>query len=87
MIQRLNVTALDLNLFLFCLSVRSTTYYLADRRYDMLPAVLSADLCSLLGGVDRSVNSTSPGFGRCKVNLLVNMLKHAIFTSVCTGMP
>ncbi|KAJ8271965.1 hypothetical protein COCON_G00108240 [Conger conger] len=32
---------------------RSTTYYLADRRYDMLPAVLSADLCSLLGGVDR----------------------------------
>lgn len=37
---------------------RATTYYLADRRYDMLPAVLSADLCSLLGGVDRSVNAT-----------------------------
>ncbi|XP_028257661.1 DIS3-like exonuclease 1 [Parambassis ranga] len=33
--------------------MRATTYYLADRRYDMLPAVLSADLCSLLGGVDR----------------------------------
>ncbi|KAM7015861.1 DIS3-like exonuclease 1 [Tautogolabrus adspersus] len=32
---------------------RATTYYLADRRYDMLPAALSADLCSLLGGVDR----------------------------------
>ncbi|KAG9260850.1 DIS3-like exonuclease 1 isoform X1 [Astyanax mexicanus] len=32
---------------------RATTYYLADRRYDMLPTVLSADLCSLLGGVDR----------------------------------
>ncbi|XP_047218786.1 DIS3-like exonuclease 1 isoform X1 [Girardinichthys multiradiatus] len=32
---------------------RATTYYLADRRHDMLPAVLSADLCSLLGGVDR----------------------------------
>ncbi|KAJ3593004.1 hypothetical protein NHX12_005342 [Muraenolepis orangiensis] len=32
---------------------RATTYYLADRRYDMLPAVLSGDLCSLLGGVDR----------------------------------
>ncbi|XP_034143266.1 DIS3-like exonuclease 1 isoform X2 [Esox lucius] len=32
---------------------RATTYYLADRRYDMLPAVLSADVCSLLGGVDR----------------------------------
>ncbi|KAG3262115.1 DIS3 like exosome 3'-5' exoribonuclease, transcript variant X4 [Ictidomys tridecemlineatus] len=33
---------------------RATTYYLADRRYDMLPSILSADLCSLLGGVDRS---------------------------------
>ncbi|XP_075714430.1 DIS3-like exonuclease 1 isoform X1 [Rhinoderma darwinii] len=32
---------------------RATTYYLADRRYDMLPHILSADLCSLLGGVDR----------------------------------
>ncbi|CAJ1050140.1 DIS3-like exonuclease 1 [Xyrichtys novacula] len=32
---------------------RATTYYLADRRFDMLPAVLSAELCSLLGGVDR----------------------------------
>ncbi|XP_044781337.2 DIS3-like exonuclease 1 isoform X3 [Bubalus bubalis] len=32
---------------------RATTYYLADRRYDMLPAILSADVCSLLGGVDR----------------------------------
>ncbi|XP_036161379.1 DIS3-like exonuclease 1 isoform X4 [Myotis myotis] len=33
---------------------RATTYYLADRRYDMLPSILSSDLCSLLGGVDRS---------------------------------
>ncbi|KNC52176.1 exosome complex exonuclease RRP44 [Thecamonas trahens ATCC 50062] len=32
---------------------RGTTVYLADRRYDMLPAVLSEDLCSLRGGVDR----------------------------------
>ncbi|XP_053450314.1 DIS3-like exonuclease 1 isoform X2 [Nycticebus coucang] len=32
---------------------RATTYYLADRRYDMLPSILSADLCSLLGGTDR----------------------------------
>ncbi|XP_032198846.1 DIS3-like exonuclease 1 isoform X3 [Mustela erminea] len=32
---------------------RAITYYLADRRYDMLPSILSADLCSLLGGVDR----------------------------------
>ena len=33
--------------------LRSTTVYLADRRYDMLPAILSADLCSLVSGVDR----------------------------------
>lgn len=33
--------------------LRATTYYLADRRYDMLPPVLSSDLCSLLGGADR----------------------------------
>ncbi|KAM3926404.1 DIS3-like exonuclease 1 [Leptodactylus fuscus] len=32
---------------------RATTYYLADRRFDMLPHILSADLCSLLGSVDR----------------------------------
>jgi DIS3-like exonuclease 1 len=27
---------------------RASTVYLADRRYDMLPAVLSANVCSLL---------------------------------------
>ncbi|KAK3090437.1 hypothetical protein FSP39_011852 [Pinctada imbricata] len=32
---------------------RSTTVYMADRRYDMLPAVLSSNLCSLISGVDR----------------------------------
>ncbi len=32
---------------------RATTVYLADRRYDMLPSVLSANICSLLGNVDR----------------------------------
>eukprot|EP00050_Salpingoeca_kvevrii_P012604 m.23790 g.23790 ORF g.23790 m.23790 type:complete len:1095 (-) comp4173_c0_seq1:8-3292(-) len=32
---------------------RSTTYYLADRRYDMLPGILSANLCSLWDNVDR----------------------------------
>ncbi|CAI7992116.1 DIS3-like exonuclease 1 [Geodia barretti] len=32
---------------------RSTSVYLADRRHDMLPPVLSAHLCSLLSGVDR----------------------------------
>jgi hypothetical protein len=32
---------------------RSTTFYLVDRRFDMLPAILSSDLCSLHGKVDR----------------------------------
>ena len=32
---------------------RATTVYLADRRYDMLPPVLSSQLCSLLGSVER----------------------------------
>lgn len=32
---------------------RSTTIYLVDRRLDMLPALLSSDLCSLRMGVDR----------------------------------
>ena len=32
---------------------RGTTVYLADRRYEMLPSVLSSNLCSLLGGTDR----------------------------------
>lgn len=34
---------------------RSTTVYLADRRFDMLPGILSADLCSLISAVDRCV--------------------------------
>ena len=34
-------------------SHRSTTTYLADRRYDMLPAVLSADLRSLHRNTNR----------------------------------
>ncbi|KAK3258973.1 hypothetical protein CYMTET_32006 [Cymbomonas tetramitiformis] len=32
---------------------RGTTVYLVDRRLDMLPGVLSENLCSLLAGVDR----------------------------------
>ncbi|VDM19023.1 unnamed protein product [Hydatigera taeniaeformis] len=34
---------------------RSTSVYLADRRYDMLPGILSGDICSLWSGVDRQV--------------------------------
>ena len=32
---------------------RSTTVYLTDRRIDMVPELLSSDLCSLRGGVER----------------------------------
>jgi len=32
---------------------RGTTFYLVDRRFDMLPSLLSSDLCSLHGKVDR----------------------------------
>lgn len=32
---------------------RSTSVYLADRRYDMLPGILSGDICSLWSEVDR----------------------------------
>ena len=32
---------------------RGTTFYLVDRRFDMLPPLLSSDLCSLHGNVDR----------------------------------
>lgn len=32
---------------------RGTTFYLVDRRFDMLPSLLSSDLCSLHGGIDR----------------------------------
>ncbi len=37
---------------------RATTFYLVDRRFDMLPSVLSSDLCSLHGNVDRLAVST-----------------------------
>ena len=33
--------------------VRGTTFYLVDRRFDMLPSLLSSNLCSLHGGMDR----------------------------------
>jgi len=32
---------------------RGTTFYLVDRRFDMLPSILSSDLCSLHDNVDR----------------------------------
>jgi exoribonuclease R len=32
---------------------RGTTFYLVDRRFDMLPSLISSNLCSLHGGVDR----------------------------------
>jgi exoribonuclease R len=38
--------------------IRATTFYLVDRRFDMLPTLLSSDLCSLHGNVDRLAVST-----------------------------
>ncbi|VEL15941.1 unnamed protein product [Protopolystoma xenopodis] len=35
---------------------RSTSVYLADRRYDMLPGILSGDICSLWSQADRLVS-------------------------------
>ena len=32
---------------------RGTTFYLVDRRFDMLPSLLSSNLCSLHDNVDR----------------------------------
>ena len=39
-------------------AARATTVYLVDRRLDMLPELLSTNLCSLRGGVDRCAMST-----------------------------
>lgn len=36
---------------------RSTTVYLVDRRVEMLPSLLSSNLCSLMGNVDRHAMS------------------------------
>jgi VacB/RNase II family 3'-5' exoribonuclease len=50
--------------------VRGTTFYLVDRRFDMLPTLLSGDLCSLHGGMDRLAVSViwtmSPDFKTVK---------------------
>ncbi|KAI8866480.1 RNB-domain-containing protein [Ramicandelaber brevisporus] len=42
---------------------RGTTVYLADRRFNMLPVVLSENLCSLRGGQDRFAVSVMWTFG------------------------
>ena len=36
---------------------RSTSTYLVNKRLDMLPALLTTDLCSLKGNVDRCVHN------------------------------
>ena len=50
--------------------VRATTFYLVDRRFDMLPTLLSSDLCSLHGDMDRLAVSViwtmSPDFEQIK---------------------
>ena len=50
--------------------VRGTTFYLVDRRFDMLPSLLSGNLCSLHGNMDRLAVSViwtmSPDFQTIK---------------------
>lgn len=49
---------------------RGTTFYLVDRRFDMLPAILSSNLCSLHDNMDRLAVSViwvmSPDFNTIK---------------------
>jgi len=49
---------------------RATTFYLVDRRFDMLPTLLSSDLCSLHSNTDRLAVSViwtmSPDFEKTK---------------------
>lgn len=44
---------IHLQVFLVAQLYRGTTVYLADRRFDMLPSVLSERVCSLRHRVDR----------------------------------
>eukprot|EP00548_Thalassiothrix_antarctica_P001281 CAMPEP_0194144058 /NCGR_PEP_ID=MMETSP0152-20130528/13144_1 /TAXON_ID=1049557 /ORGANISM="Thalassiothrix antarctica, Strain L6-D1" /LENGTH=1021 /DNA_ID=CAMNT_0038843741 /DNA_START=77 /DNA_END=3139 /DNA_ORIENTATION=+ len=50
--------------------IRATTFYLVDRRFDMLPTLLSSNLCSLHGNKDRLAVSViwtlSPDFEHIK---------------------
>ncbi|KAK5576335.1 hypothetical protein RB653_007476 [Dictyostelium firmibasis] len=50
---------------------RGTTIYLPDRRFDMLPAVLSEDVCSLRGGLPRCAMSVVWQFKR-GTNIILN---------------
>lgn len=63
---------------------RSTTVYLADRRYDMLPEVLSSDLCSLISGVDRCVLTSD--FARndfLRANIHISFSSFNFYRQVC----
>lgn len=42
-----------LNKYVFVESFRATTVYLVDKRIDMVPELLSSNLCSLRGGEER----------------------------------
>ncbi|XP_021092693.1 DIS3-like exonuclease 1 isoform X3 [Heterocephalus glaber] len=66
---------------------RATTYYLADRRYDMLPSVLSADLCSLLGGVDSSNKTLADSLDKAEdpSDPIVNQLLRSMATQAMSN--
>jgi exosome complex exonuclease DIS3/RRP44 len=42
---------------------RCTSVYLVDRRINMLPQLLTENLCSIVGGEERSSMRTSTWFG------------------------
>ncbi|XP_029870144.1 DIS3-like exonuclease 1 isoform X3 [Aquila chrysaetos chrysaetos] len=66
---------------------RATTYYLVDRRYDMLPSVLSADICSLLSGVDRSNKTLAESLDKANDPLdpIVNKLLRSMATQAMSN--
>ncbi|XP_074862492.1 DIS3-like exonuclease 1 isoform X3 [Carettochelys insculpta] len=66
---------------------RAVTYYFADRRYDMLPSILSADLCSLLSRVDRSNKALAESLDKADDPLdpIVNKLLRSMATQAMSN--
>jgi DIS3-like exonuclease 1 len=68
---------------------RGTTFYLVDRRFDMLPSLLSSNLCSLHGGTDRLAVSViwtfSPDFREVKSTWYGRTMIHNCAGTLCCG--
>ena len=70
--------------FVFIFNYRTTAVYLADRRYDMLPEVLSTQLCSLISEVDRYKMLLSTVVCNAAV-VKINTLQRERFLSINSG--